>query len=232
MAQVVRYVSKESRPKDRRSGLYLTDYNELIRELNRVQPTLINQMKKDYRKIATPVQRAVRNGIELDPPTSGRHVSKPQNTRSGFIPLAKPGRLTWGSNFQNRNKPVKSVLIQTPSEKRAKRVYSKNKTDAASVARLKVENAGVVLADMAGKTGEWINKKPRTKSYKYSRSKTGERTHRINNQGRGMIKALNKKGKPSRFVWKAAETALPKAERDAKQVLSKAIAVINKRMVV
>jgi hypothetical protein len=227
MAQTIQFVTK-----GQRSGLYLTDYNDLIRELNRVQPSLINQMKKDYRQIAKPVQLAVKTGIPQEPPTSGRHASRPQATRSGFIPLAIPGRLTWGANSQNKNKAVKSVLIKTPSEKKAKRIYSKNRTDAASVARLQVDNAAVVMADMAGKSGKWINKRPRTREYSYSRSASGVRTHKINNQGRGMIKALNKKGSPSRFVWKAAEKALPKATMQSQVVLNKAITRINRRMVV
>ena len=228
MAQNIQYVSK-----GQRSGLYITDYRDIIAELNRVQPTLINQMKKEYRRIAKPVQRDVKNAIPSEPPTSGRHRLKPSNApRSGFIPRVVPGRLTWGANGENGNKQVDAVAIQTPSEKKAARVYRKNKTDAASIARLKVENAGTVLADMAGRSGKYINKRPRTRVYKYSGSATGERSHRINNQGRGMIRALDKKGKPSRFVWKAAEKALPKVERDAKQVLNVAIQVINKRMVV
>lgn len=232
MAQDVRFIPSAARPKDNRPGIYLTDYNELIRELNRVQPTLVGQLQKDYKQIAKPVQTVVKSGIPADEPTSGRHVSRPQNTRSGFIPIAKPGRLTWGANYQNNNKQVKSVLIQTPSEKKAKRTYSKNKTDAASIARLKVDNAGVVLADMAGKSGKYINKRPRTREYDYSRSKTGKRTHRINNQGSGMIRALDKKGKASRFVWPSAEKALPKAETQSRLVLQKAYSVINRRMVV
>ena len=230
MAQNIQYVSK-----GQRNGLYITDYRDIIAELNRVQPTLINQMKKEYRRIAKPVQVAVKSNIPKQPPTSGRHRLKPDNApRSGFIPRVVPGRLTWGANSENGGKQVDAVAIQTPSEKKAARTYRKNKTDAASIARLKVENAGVVLADMAGRSEKWINKRPRTRVYKYSRSKSGERDHRINNQGRGMIRALNKGagGKASRFVWKAAEKALPKAERDAKQVLNVAIQVINKRMVV
>jgi hypothetical protein len=235
MAKTIRYVTKESRPKDSRSGLYLTDYRELIAELNRVQPTLVGQMKKEYRKIAKPVQIAVKNGIPTEPPTSGRHSLKPSNApRSGFIPRVKPGRLTWGANYQNKGKRIDAVAIQTPSEKKARRVYSKNKTDAASIARVKVENAGVALADMAGRSGEWVNKYPRTREYDYSRSKKGTRTHKINNQGRGMIKALDRGAGQgaSRFAWKSAEKALPKAERDSRQVLNNAIRVINKRMVV
>lgn len=224
MAQEVQYVSK-----GQRAGLYITDYNDLIRELNRVQPTLIKQMQKDYRKIAKPVQTAVKNGIPATPPTSGIHVRRPQASRSGFYPVAVPGRLTWGANSQNKNKPVKSVLIQTPSASKAKRTMSKFKTSTFSVARLRVDNAAVVLADMAGKTGKDINKKPRTSPYKYSRSKTGERTHRVNNQGRGMIRALG--GKASRFAWPSAEKALPKAKAESKVVLQKAFSIINRRMV-
>jgi hypothetical protein len=230
MAQNVQFVTK-----GQRSGLYLTDYNDLIRELNRVQPTLINQMKKEYRKIAKQPQIAVKNSIPNEPPTSGRHSLKPSNApKSGFIPRVIPGRLTWGANSQNSNKRVDAVAIQTPSEKKARRVYKKNKTDAASIARLKVENAAVALADMAGKSKKYINKKPKTSPYKYSRSRTGTRDHKINNQGKGMIESLDKKAgnSASRFVWKAAEKTLPKVERDAKQVLNVAIQVINKRMVV
>jgi hypothetical protein len=224
MAQEVNYVTK-----GQRSGLYLTDYNELIRELNRVQPTLVKQMQKDYKRIAKPVQLAVKNGIPSTPSTSGIHTKKPQATRSGFYPVAVPGRVTWGANFQNKNKAVKSVLIQTPSAAKAKRGMTKFKTTSFSIARLSVDNAAVVLADMAGKTGKYINKRPRTREYNYSRSNTGKRTHRINNQGRGMIKALG--GKPSRFAWPSAEKALPKAKAESKIVLQKAYSIINRRMV-
>jgi hypothetical protein len=224
VAQQVSYVSK-----GQRAGLYLTDYNDLIRELNRVQPTLVKQMQKDYRKIAKPVQLAVKNGIPTTPPTSGIHTKKPQTTRSGFYPVVVPGRLTWGANFQNKSKSVKSVLIQTPSASKARRSMTKFKTTSFSIARLTVDNAAVVLADMAGKSGKYINSKSRTREYNYSRSKTGKRTHRINNQGRSMIRALG--GRPSRFAWPSAEKALPKAKAESKLVLQKAYSIINKRMV-
>jgi hypothetical protein len=224
MANEVNYVTK-----GQRSGLYITDYNDLVRELNRVQPTLVKQLQKDYKKIAKPVQTAVKNGISSTPPTSGIHTKRPQSTRSGFYPVVVPGRLSWGANFQNKSKSVKSVLIQTPSPAKAKRSMSRYKTNAFSIARLSVDNAAVVLADMAGKTGKFINSKPRTREYPYSRSKTGKRTHKINNQGRGMIRALG--GKPSRFVWPSAEKALPRAKAESQIVLQKSYSIINKRMV-
>jgi len=211
MAQQVNYVIK-----GQRGGLYLTDYNDLIRELNRVQPTLVKQMQKDYRKIAKPVQIAIKNKIPSVAPLSG------------FIPKTQPGRLTWGANYQNKSKPVKSVLIQTPSSRKAPRVFSKHKTDAFSVARLQVTNAAVVLADMAGRTRKDINKYSRTKPYDYSRSKTGKRTHKINNQGKIMIDRLGKTA--SRYVYKGVESSLPKAKAESKIVLEKAFIIINRRL--
>ena len=211
-----------------RSGLYLTDYNDLIKELNRVQPTLVKQLQSDYKRIGKQAAVPVKNAIPSTPPTSGVHRNRP-GSQSGFYPRVKPGRLTWGANSQNKNKSVKSVLVQTPSPARAKRSMSKNKTTAFSVARLRVDNAGVVLADMAGKTNEFTDKNAVTREYKYSRSKTGFRTHRINGQGRAMIRALG--GRPSRFVWPAAVKAMPKVKSESRIVLQRAYSIINKRMV-
>jgi len=224
MAREVSYVTK-----GQRSGLYLTDYNDLIRELNRVQPTLVKGLQKDYRKIAKPVQSAVKTGIPVAPPTSGIHRKTPQRTRSGFYPVVQPGRVTWGANYQNKSKPVRSVLIETPSASKAPRTMKRFKTGSFSIARLRINNAAVVLADMAGATGKDIDKYSETREYDYSRSRTGKRRHRINGQGRAMIKALG--GKASRFTWPSAEKALPKAKGEVKVVLQKAYSIINRRMV-
>ena len=214
---------------DNRSGLYLTDYNDLIRELNRVQPTLVKQLQKDYKKIGKPVQTAVKGAIPTSPPTSGIHRNKPSSTRSGFYPVVVPGRLTWGANYQNKNKSVKSVLIQTPSPNKARRSMSRYKATSFSIARLAVDNAGVVMADMAGKTNKYTNKYSITREYDYSRSPTGRRKHKINGQGRAMIRALG--GRASRYVWPSAEKALPKARAESQIVLQRAYSIINKRMV-
>jgi hypothetical protein len=212
MAQEVQYVTK-----GQRSGIYLTDYQDLLRELNRIQPTLVKQLQKDYRKIAKQPKLAIQNKIPDKPPLSG------------FIPKAKPGRVTWGANYQNKNKDVNAVAVQTPKDTRAPRTFRKYKTNAASIARLKVENAGVVLADMAGKNNSYTGKYLRTRQYDYSRSRTGKRTHAIRGQGVQMIKNLP--GKSSRYIWPAVEQSMPKVRAESKLVLQKAFSVINKRMV-
>lgn len=212
MAQEVKYVTK-----GQRAGLYLTDYQDLIRELNRIQPTLITQMRKDYRKLAKPVKLSVQTAIPDTAPLSG------------FIPKVQPGRVTWGANYQNKNKNVNAVAVQLPKDTRAPRTFRKYKTDAASIARLKVENAGVVLADMAGKNNSYTGKYLRTREYDYSRSRTGKRTHAIRGQGVQMIRNLRTKS--SRYIWPAAESGITRAKSEARLVLQKAFSIINKRMV-
>lgn len=229
MAKKVKFVSQ-----DQRSGIYITDFQQLNRELRMIQPTLVRQLQSDFRRIAKPIQTDVQNGIPLDPGevTSGIHKKRPQRTASGFYPRVMPGRLTWGANAQNKSIPVRSVKIQTPSATSARRVMRKNKTNVASIARLQVDNAAVVLADMAGKSRKYINKYSMTREYDYSRSATRRRTHRINNQGRAMIYALNRKAgrSASRFVWPSAEKSMPKVRRESRIVLEKAYARINRKL--
>lgn len=211
-----------------RTGLYITDYEDLLREMRRIQPTLVKRMQDDFTKIAKPVQKDVQQAIPISPPTSGIHRNRPRSPASGFYPRVVPGRLTWGSNHQNKNIPVRSVRIEKPSASKARRSMSKNKVDVMSIARLRVGNAAVVMADMAGKTGQWINRRRVTREYEYSRSRSGVRKHRVNNQGRAMIRALNRN--PSRFVWPAADKSKPLVNAQAKMVLEKAYASINRKL--
>jgi len=210
-----------------RTGLYLTDYRDLIRELNRVQPSLSRELQRDFKRIAQPAQIAVQNKIPYDPPTSGIHKRRRQSTVSGFYPRVIPGRLTWSANGQNNNVPVKSVKIETPSSYKASKAMRRNPQGVASIARLRVDNAAVVLADMAKKPG----KQGMTREYYYSRSRTGKRRHFNNGQGVGMLGALTRRyGKPSRFAWKGAEEAMPKVRAQTRQVLGAAYEKINRRL--
>jgi len=213
-----------------RAGLYLTDYQDLIRELNRIQPTLVKKLQQDYRIIAKPVQSAVKGAIPGSPPTSGIHKKRPQRTVSGFYPRALPGRETWSSNAENKSIPVKSVIVQTPSVAKAARTMRKNKLNVASIARLAVRNPGLVIADMAGKTNKITGSNPMSRKYKYTK-RNGviyERQHKLNGQGRAMIRALG--GSASRYVWPAAERAVPQTFAKSNQSLQRAYDIVNRRM--
>lgn len=212
--------------RDGRTGVWLTDYRDLRNTMRSIDPTLVSAMRKDFRKVAKPMQRDIKRGIPMNPPTSGIHVKRPQNTISGFTPITVPGRLTWGANYQNRNRKVDHVITRMP---RVKRKFA-NGASVSSIARVEVDNAAVVMADLAGSSRKYINKRPMTREYDYSRSKTGVRKHRINNQGIGMIRALDKKGRPSRFVYPAALRALPGVRAEAVAVLARAYNQINQEL--
>lgn len=211
-----------------RPGLYITDYEEIIRELNRVQPTLVAQLRKDFRDIAKPVQSEVKSSIPETPPTSGIHRKRKNSYRSGFYPKVIPGRLTWDANSQNGMRKARSVSIQTISASKAKRNMKYNKMSQIAIARLKVDNAATVMADLAGSSRKYINSRPYTREYAYSRSVTGTRIHRINGQGVSMIDAL--RGKGSRYVWPAANRAIPHTYQRTRMVLNKSLIKINRRL--
>jgi hypothetical protein len=208
-----------------RSGVTVTDYRDLIKTLNKIDPALTRQMRKDFRIVGKPLARAVSQAIPGSAPTSGIHVHGSKNV-SGFKPLTVPGRLTWGANKQNGNKSPKHTLVKLPRVKTSKR----GKYTVSSIVRVDVDNAAVVMADMAGASGKYINKRPLTSEYNYSRSATGKRRHRVNNQGRGMIRALNKVHKPSRWIYPSAEQSLSSIRLQAIGVLGKAYKQINEEL--
>lgn len=194
-----------------RSGVIVTDYFGIVKELRNVDPEFLKSMRKDSKIIARPLQQAVRKNIPNKPPLSGMR------------PRVKPGRVTWGFG-----KPAKSVLIKTPRNSRS----GKYRT----IVRIAVMSAATVLADMAGRSGARVGENKRTRSYPYSLSPTGERTHALTpRQGRNFINNLNrgkgvKQNHASRFVWPAAEASLPSVVAEGQKVIDRAIGVINARM--
>jgi hypothetical protein len=221
-----------------RTGVTIPDYRDLIKTMKTVNPALVTQMRKDFRKVGRPLAREVSRGIPKTPPTSGIHINRPQHTVSGFTPRVVPGRLTWAANRQNRGIKPEHTIVKLP------RVRNKFRNGAmvSSIARVDADNAAVVMADMAGKSGKWVNKRSETRPYLYSRSapSTGKygtsqrlittRTHKINGQGKAMIRALNKKGSPSRFIYPAAEKSLPAVRYEAGKVMYQVIQNINQEL--
>ncbi len=218
-----------------RSGVSVTDYRDLVKTMREVEPALLLEMRRGFRKVSKPMVKSIKSGIPKQPPTKGIHISRPQNTPSGFNPRVVPGRLTWGANQQNRKQRVDSVLVKTP---RVRAKLRKGVTET-SIARVQVENAAVVMADMAGT----VNKVRRTvtRPYLYSRggAQTGKfgttaqlitmRQHKINGQGKAMIRALGAK-KRSRYVYPAAEGSLPAVRLAAEQVLQNGFNQVNTKL--
>lgn len=202
------------------SYMSVTDYRDLMRELNKIEPKLSAVVRKDIRRVASPLRDAVKAGIPATRPLSGM---------SNRI-----GRLAWGRNLNAR-----SVVIDT----RAPKV--KPGSIVGSIVKLRASSAATVLADMAGRSGKYINARPYAKGtkanqmivtkgkykgqvgYPYTyRDGVSGRVHKINSQGRQMIDRLG--GKASRYAWPAAERGLPAAKMEVKRILEQAYDRINR----
>jgi hypothetical protein len=72
--------------------------------------------------------------------------------------------------------------------------------------------------------------------YDYSGHPDGERRHRINGQGRGLLKAaaksksLQRADRPSRIVWPAAWKAIPEVNADMNKFIESEARKINASM--
>lgn len=206
------------------ASMRITDYRDLMRELNRVQPGLTKAVRAEARKVAEPLRASVRAGIPKTAP-----LAKP--VKGGGM-VTKIGRLSWG-----RGKPADSAVFDT-------RAPRKNR-DKSSLIKIKVSSPATVMADMMGRSGKFINARPLAKGtrsnsaivpsgkykgevgYRYT-NRNGEivgRIHRVRNQGKGLIRALGTSA--SRYVWKSAERGLPATKRAVSAVIQTAIDRVN-----
>jgi hypothetical protein len=191
--------------------LEISNWNEIMKVLNKLDKDYVKELRKDFRNIAKPVQASIRKAIpsKAKPPLS-------QMRQVHF------GRLAWGSKFGAGAKPAKSVLIQTPStrSKKARRF------DTYAIARLQVGSPATVLFDMAGRKNYQAGRRGNTPVYDYmytinGNKVPGKRKHKVTPLAfaKGLSMASGKlQPRASRVIWPAAERALPqaRAQIDAK----------------
>lgn len=189
-----------------KTDIFISDYKRLIRELNKLEPELVKEMRGGIREVAEVVRSGVRAAIPSRAPIRGM-VRK----------LSFEGK-TWNTNTRART--VK-VSIRSP-----KRDARKNQ----AIAQLIINSPATIIADMAQKSGR--NNGKMTDWYVYPRSETtsenyrpGERRHKINGQGAGLLKALDKHigaGDKSRMVYPGAEKKLDAAAARLAEVVGDA----------
>lgn len=184
--------------------LEISNWNEIMKVLNKLDKDYVKELRKDFRGIAKPVQTAIRKAIpsKAKPPLS-------QMRQVHF------GRLAWGSKFGSGAKPSKSVLIQTPStrSKKARRF------DTYAIARLQVGSPATVLFDMAGRKNYISGRRGSTPVYDYMYTINGvkvpgKRKHKVTPLAfaKGLASASGSlQIRASRVIWPAAEKALPEA---------------------
>lgn len=197
----------------RRAGLggsndySVTQIRELQKRLKSIDPKLRTQLLRDAKAPAQAIVSKVKPAINSVTPLSGM-------TR---------GRLNWNSSIDAKGKAHRpdDVKIQF-------RTRSTGRSNTTTLVRVKVGSPAVVMADMAGRSNNYLDAGYKgtgvTREYPY---KGGSRRHRVNGQGRKMIEKLG--GSASRYVWPAAEQSIPAVKAQIEQVLARAYQTMNRK---
>lgn len=215
---------------DKKFSMAFTDYRDLLRDLKTIEPTSVNQLKKDYKIIAKDMAQEVRRAIPKTAPLGPRKNLKLGGKTSGFD---HAGRTAWGKQASMNGAkayPANSVYIQTPSKKPRKGRY-------VSIARLKVNSAGTSLADMTGRGGVFDSKGlSREHEVRLFGGPPIKRQYRVNGQGRALARNLSKgasgrlKTGGSRYAWPAAEKKQEATRKAMIRRLNVAYDTINARL--
>lgn len=192
----------------------------LIKTIKEIDKRYIGEFYAKAKEIAKPVQAAIIKAIPSSYPVRGMRAK------------SQRGRLAW-----NVGKRAKSVVIRTNRTVRRKSSFAQGKINTYPIVQVVAQSPAVVLADMAGKTNKYTNKKPRSRKHEINLFGRGvvERTYKMNGQGIALINALaGGKGvlssKPSRWFWPSALKALPQASKAMQELISKLHAVANKEL--
>ncbi len=194
-----------------------TDYKRLIDVMKQIDPEMVKKLRKRYREIGRPVVKGIKDEIPTEAPLSGM--------------VTKVGRLSW-SRTMNQNTDIKSVVI------RDKKRRPRSKYPIVGLVQAVVRAAPVALADMAGRSGAYVDSKTVTREYdytytgKYGSKRVFKRTHKINGQGRRMIEKLNERASKaaSRYAYPGAEASLPEAKAQMQVAVDDAVNNVNQML--
>jgi hypothetical protein len=176
---------------------------ENLRLLQKINPTLSREIRKDFRALAQPAVAE----IEKDKPSGAN------------LPLGFQHRGRTGANA------VKKVKINFNTRKARNRNLAQGaQYETLGTIRIQTADAATAIADMAGKVG---NVQTSGRSRAYALRPQG---HALNGQGNYLIRALNKYGRPSRFMWPGATRGLNETEREFVALARKVENEINREL--
>lgn len=169
----------------------VTDYRDMLRQINKIEPGLARAVKSNIKSIAETPRKAIRSAIPPTPPIRGM--------KRKLSPVGK----TWNTRGNARTVTIKQSNMPPMRKIGDTRVLS--------MVKLKISSPATIIADMAGR-GK-VRRTGLTDWYMYPLAKAGVRRHTVTSQGDYMITALSKLGRgnePSRMVYPAAESVMPK----------------------
>ena len=183
----------------------VNDIRQLQRRLKDLDPKLPTMLLREAKAPAKPIQAAIKSRLGAVSPPSGM----------------TQGRLNWerATDAKGRVHPPTDVKIEF-------RTKSSGFRNVTSLVRVRAASPAVAFLDMAGRSGRYIDAGYKgtgiTRQYAW---KGTVRRHRVNGQGRALIRAAG--GSASRFVYPAAEASLPQAMREVDRVVSDYAKLVN-----
>lgn len=204
-----------------KTEIVISDLRLMIKQLKSLDSTYVGEFYKEAKDIAKPIQKEIIDAIPSSTPIRGMRAR------------SQRGRLAWGVG-----KRAKSVVIRSNRTVKRASAFAKGKSATYPIVQVVAQSPAVVMADMAGKTNAFTNKRPYSRKYEinlFGRGIIVERRHKINGQGRALIDALSNSpkvisGRASRWFWPAALRALPEATKDMQNLIFKTNETINKKL--
>ena len=207
-----------------------TDYKLVIRELNKIDKTLSLQLKKEYRKIATAGQVAVKKEIQTMGKKGPFAGSTRKSTGKPANGMAHGGRTGWGTDYgsaggplgDKKRYPYDSVLIET---------YTRAQKKGTGIARLRVRSAATVITDLArsfrgsGKTRSYPIRLFGGPVIMRSHTKTWKGVAYFI-RGLGAISKPSMKGK-SRNVYPGFDKSYPAMRKETELVIKNTVRIVK-----
>ena len=203
-------IANFARGKDVTAGSFsVTDVRELQTRLKAIEPMLRTQLVRDAKKAAEPTVSDIKSAIGRVTPNSG---------------MVLPGaRLNWNNAIDGKGRSHRAQEVKAEF-----RTSSSGRSNVSTLVRVRVANPAVMLADMGGRSGRYINAGYKGSGYTREYSWKGtKRKHRVNGQFTAVANKIG--GSASRFVWPAAESSIPNVRNTIENILRNAYTRINSK---
>lgn len=196
--------------------VYASDWRRFVKELNEIDPQQMKNLKKRWKELSEDVRKSVRQEL----------TGKGAGTDGPMTGMRHGGRTGWGTNYGNVGSPVSNAK-RKPYNSITTSALTKNKKGATGIARLVVQSAGVVYADLAQKASG----KAYTRMYKIREFGGAEimRSHEIRSgavtsfiSNLGPVVKASKRNK-SRNVYPGFDKAYPKVALKVKDAIRETI---------
>jgi hypothetical protein len=203
--------------------VYASDWKVFVKELNTIDPQQIKQLKKRWRQIAGKAKTSVQEELK----------GQGAGTQGPMSGMRHGGRTGWGTNYGKTAGPVSGARRKAYNTVSTS-ALTKNKKGATGIARLIVQSAGVVYADLAnGQSGRAY-----TRMYKIREFGGPEimRSHEVRPNAvssflsnLGPVVKKSKRNK-SRNVYPGFDKALPLVSAEARDAIDETILIIEQNI--